>query len=137
VKTFKSVYGVIGALVPILYCSYLLYYFLDVSGSVEEAKTNGLGPTMMGLAVVGLLFCIPLLIKIVRIFGGPRSSGSGGRGGPVAPTHDGDDAFDADAVIARYMARQSAKPAPSSPAAPPARVGGGPARRPGFGRKTR
>ena len=125
----------IGALVPILYCGYLLYYFLDISGSVEEAKVDGLGPTLMGLAVVGLLFCIPFLVKIVRLFKGPRSPGAGGNGGPDAPTGDG--GFDADAVIARYMARQSAQAAPSSPAAPPASGGRGPVGRPSFGRKIR
>ena len=44
-QSLKSVFGVIGALVPILYCGGLLYYFLDLSGSVHEAQTLGLGPT--------------------------------------------------------------------------------------------
>ena len=135
-RNLKSVFGVIAALVPVLYWGGLFYYFLDVGGSVQEAETIGLGPTLLGLGVVGLLFCIPLVVKIVRIFAGPRSPGSGGRGGPDASTHDGDGGFDADAVVARYMARRSAEAAPGSAAAPPAREGG-PARRPGFGRKTR
>ena len=136
-RTLKSVFGVIGALVPILYCGGLLYYFLDLSGSVQEAEQDGLGPTLLGLGIVGLLFCIPLIVKIVRIFAGPRSPGSGGRGGPDASTHDGEGGFDADAAVARYMARRSAEAAARSPAAPPAHEGGGPARRPGFGRKIR
>jgi hypothetical protein len=135
VRTLKSVFGVMGALVPILYCGSLLYYFLDLSGSVQEAETDGLGPTLLGLGIVGLIFCIPLVLKIVRIFAGPRSPGSGGRGGPDAPTPDDEGGFDADAAIARYMARRSAEAAPNSPAAPPAHQGGGPARRPRFGRK--
>ena len=134
-RTLKSVFGVIGAVVPVLYCGGLLYYFLDLSGSVQEAEQDGLGPTLLGLGIVGLLFCIPLIVKIVRIFAGPRSPGSGGRGGPDASTHDGE--FDADAAVARYMARRSAEAAPGSPAAPPAHERGGPARRPGFGRKIR
>jgi hypothetical protein len=133
VRTFKSVFGVAGALVPILYCGGLIYYFLDVTGSVEEAKMDGLGPTLLGLGTVGLFFCIPLIVKIVRIFAGPRSPGSGGRGGPDAPDDDG--GFDADAVVARYMARRSAEAPAGSPAAPAAREGGGQARRPSFGRK--
>ena len=56
--TLKSVIGVIGTLVAILYCGRLLYYFLDLTGSVQEAETNGLGPTLLGLGAVGLLFCI-------------------------------------------------------------------------------
>ena len=136
-QSLKSVFGVIGALVPILYCGGLLYYFLDLSGSVHEAQTLGLGPTLLGLAVVGLLFCIPLILKIVRICAAPRSPGSGGRGAPNAPAHDGDSAFEADAVVARYMAQRSAEAASPPPAAPPAHGGGGPASRPSFGRKIR
>ena len=136
-RTLKPVFGVIGALVPILYCGSLVYYFFDLSGSVQEAETIGLGPTLLGLGVVGLLFCIPLIMKIVRIFVGPRSPGSGGRGGPDASTHDAEGGFDADAALTRYMARRSAEAAPGSPAALPAHEGGGPARRPSFGRKIR
>jgi hypothetical protein len=134
-RNLKSVFGVIGALVPVLYWGGLFYYFLDVSGSVQEAETIGLGPTLLGLGVVGLLFCIPLIVKIVRIFAGPRSPGSGGRGGPDASADDDEGGFDADAVVARYMARRPAEAAPGSPA--PAHEAGGPARRPSFGRKIR
>ena len=136
-RNLKPVFGVLGALVPVLYWGGLFYYFLDVSGSVQEAETIGLGPTLLGLGALGLIFCIPLILKIVRIFGGPRSSGSGGRGGPDASSHDDDGGFDADAVVARYMARRSAEAAFGSPAAPAAHRSGGSARRPGFGRKIR
>ena len=98
--SLKSVFGVIGALVPVVYCGGLLYYFLDTSGSVQGAATIGLGPTMLGLGVVGLLFCIPLIFKLVRFLG------SGDRGGRAGSTPDGDD-FDAEAALARYMARKS------------------------------
>jgi hypothetical protein len=125
----KSRFGVIGAIVPILYCGSLLYYFLDLSRSAQEAETNGLDPTVLGLGAVSLLFSIPLIMKVVRIFAGPRSPGSG----PDASARD--DEFDADAAIARYKAQRSAEAAPNSPSAPPVREGSGPARRPGFGRK--
>ena len=104
---------------------------------MQGAEEIGLGPTLLGLGAVGLLFCIPLIVKIVRLFAGPRSPGSGGRGGPDASTHDDEGGFDADAVVARYMARRAAEAARGTPAAPPAHEGGGPARRPGFGRKIR
>jgi hypothetical protein len=137
-RTFKSVFGVAGAVVPVLYCGGLLYYFLDVGGSVQQATEIGLGPTILGLGVVGLIFCIPLIIKIARLFSGPRSPGSGSR-----PDPDEDDSgFDADAAIARYMASRSAEStAPSAPIVSPARGGGfgsaGPVARQGFGRKVR
>lgn len=127
-QSLKSVFGVIGALVPVVYCGGLVYYFLDVSGgSVEQAQSIGLGPTLLGLAAIGLLFTIPLLIKIVRIFAGPRSPGSSRRAG-----RDEGETFDADAVLARYAARQSTEAAGA--AAPPAHDGVTPTR-PTFGRK--
>lgn len=127
-RTFKSVFVAIGAIGPILYGGTLLYYFLDISGSLRNPKSIGLAPTLLGVGVVGLLFCIPLVPKIVRIFARLRSSGSD------AP--DGESGFDADAAIARYMAQRSPQAVPGSPAARPT-FGGGAARRPGFGRRVR
>jgi hypothetical protein len=132
-RSVKSAFGVIGTVGPILYCGGLLYYFLDLSGSVQEAKADGLGLTLVGLAAVGLLFSIPLLMKLVRIFSRPRSPGSGGDAD--ASTPDGNGGFDADAVIARYRAQRTAEAAIGARAAPPAPESGAPARRRSFGRK--
>ena len=131
-RSLKSIFGVAGALAPIFYCGYLLYYFLGVSGSVKEAWDIGLGPTVLGLGVITLLFCIPLILKIMRIFRTPRSPGSGGD----APAGDDDDdgGAAADAIVARYLAQRSAEAAPNTPAAH-APQGSSPARRPSFGRK--
>jgi len=135
VRTFKSVWIVIGALMPIAYCGTLLYYFLDISGSMRGARTIGLGPTVLGLAVVALLFCIPLILKLRRIIARP-GSGSG----PDGSTREDETGFDADAAIARYMAQRSVEAAPATPArtfGALAYKGGGPAKRTGFGRRTR
>ena len=131
VPTLKSVFGVIRALGPVLYCGGLLYYFLDASGSVREAWTIGLGPTVLGLGAVGILFSIPLILKIVRMFARPRSPGSGS--GPDTPGDEG--GFDVDGAIARYMAQRSVEAVPNAPAVRPAQDGGRPAGRPGFGRR--
>ena len=133
-RALKSLFGVIGALIPVCYCGYLLYYFIDVTGSVQEAEKDGLGPTLLGLAIVGLLLCIPLLVKIVRLVAG---SGSGGRGGPDLAAYDGESGFDADAAVTRYMARRSAEAVPDSAPAPAARERDLHARSPSFGRKNR
>jgi hypothetical protein len=132
----KSVFGVAGAVIPIGYCGYLLYYFLDLSGSVKDAWDTGLGPTMLGLGVVALLFCIPFVFKLVRLFGGPRSPRSGG--GAPADDDDDDDAraAAADAIVARYLAQRSAEAASNPPPAISAQQSGGPASRPSFGRKS-
>jgi len=113
-RTLKIGLGLIGALLPVVYCGGLLYYFIHGSGSVHEAVEIGLGPTLLGLGAVGLLFCIVLIVRIVWIFVGPRSHGSRGRGGRYASTHDGESEFDADAVLARYVARRSAEAAAPS-----------------------
>jgi hypothetical protein len=135
VQALKSGFGVAGALVPVLYCGGLLYYFFDVGGSVQEAQAIGLGPTLLGLGIIGLLFCIPLIIKIVRIFASPRSPGSGG--GPDASMRDDESGFDPDAAIARYMAQRPTDAVPSAPSARPAQRSSGPVRPTGFGRKIR
>lgn len=125
-RPLKPIFGLIGSVVPIIYCGYLLYYFLDQAGSLEEAKAVGLGPTLLGLAVVGVFFFVVFAIKLVLIFLALRSRRPGG---PDAPTDD--DGFDADAVVARYMARRSADDSPKSPTTPPAR----PAKSSSFGRR--
>ncbi len=133
--TLRSVVGVVGAIVPIVYCGGLLYYFIDTTGSVEEAKTNGLGPTLLGLGLVGLLLCIPLIIKLFRLVSGPRPPGSGSAG-PDASSPDGG-GFDADAVIARYLPQRSAEVSPRASVTPSAADGGRQASAPSFGRRTR
>ena len=131
-RTMKSVFGVIGAAVPILYCGVLLYYFLDQSGgSLATAKEIGLGPTVIGLAAVGGLFCLAFIARLIWMFAGSRSQASAARIGSSTTTHDDDSDFDADAVIARHMARRSAD---AGSGAASAADGSGPAR-PSFGRK--
>lgn len=125
-QIFKSLFGVASALGPVVYFAGLAFYFLDQSSSFDDAVTNGLGPTVIGLGALGIFFCVPLLMKIWRLyFDVSRSVRSSKRA-------DADDAaFDADAVLARYMAKQAE--AVSDTAAVPAGRGSQP--RPSFGRK--
>jgi len=128
VRTFKSGFLAIGALMAVLYCAILFYYFLDISGSLRGAKTVGPGTILFGLSLVVLLLCIPFAGRIAGIFARLPSLGAG----PDAP--EAGDGFDADAAIARYMADRPAQGA--AKAAPAPRRGGGPARRASFGRRT-
>jgi hypothetical protein len=121
----KAILRVIGALVPIVYFGGLFFYFFHTAGSVEEAQEIGLGPTLLGLAVVSLLFCIPLVWNILRLMG-TRPRGPNG--------HGGESDFDADAVVARYLARQPAQNSAGPPAQPP-KPGGAPPKPTVFGRK--
>src|SRR5215218_3662830 len=112
-QTVKSVFGVTRALLPVLYFGGLAAYFLRVSGgSMEAINMLGLGPTILGLGALGFLFCIPLILKVGRLFGGPRAPGSGGGSNRSTPDDD-EGGFDPDAAIARYMAsKRSAEAAP-------------------------
>ena len=133
----KSVVGVIGGLLAVLYFGGLLYYFVGTAGSIETAQEIGLGPTLLGLGLIGLVFCIVLIARIVRIFFPRGASATGGRGDPGASTKDDEGAFDADAVIARHMARRPAEAASTTPTMPPGREGGGSTSPQGFGRRVR
>ena len=129
-RTAIKTFGIVRALMPVLYCGGLAIFFFRVGGSVEGVSAIGLGPTVLGLGTLGFLFCIPAIIKLMRVIPGPRPPrpGSG---------QDEPEGFDPDAAIARYMARQSAEAVPARPAAPPAPKGTGPAKPSGFGRRTR
>ena len=118
---------VIRMLIAALYCGGLLIYFYHVGGSVQGVIDLGLGPYMLGLAIVGLIFCIPLLVALIRILIRPRPRGPSGRG----PDDDGN-GFDADAVVARYIAERSAQAA-----APPSPTRNGAPKPTGFGRRNR
>jgi len=113
----KAVVSVIGGLIAVLYFGGLLYYFVDNAGSIADAQAIGLGPTLLGLGIIGLLFCIALIVKVARLFFMPGASGTPARRDAGSSTRESDDAFDADAVIARHMARRPAAQV-SAPAAP-------------------
>jgi hypothetical protein len=131
-EAFRSAFGMIRLFMPVVYCGGLLVYFLWVSGgSLDVANIIGLGPTLLGLGVVGLVFCIPLGLRLFQLFG---------RRPPGGPDGSDDEGFDPDAAIARYMASQRSAerpaPPPSYSAPRPAPKGSGPARPTGFGRRT-
>lgn len=132
-----GVLGIIGGLVPLAYIGWLLWYFMGVGGnSTEGIAMIGLGPTVMGLTIVGLLFALPLIIKLLRVVSGSnRVPGSRSeKAGELSVETQG---FDADAAFANYMRGRDAPPPP--PIAPDA-VDGDPRpftpRPGGFGRKT-
>jgi hypothetical protein len=117
-------------LLPVVYCGGLLWYFVDFGGSVQEAAASGLGPMVLGLGAIGLLFSVPLIIKAVRLLAKLPAFRSG-------PERDDDGGFDADAAIARYKAQKMEDPAPSNPPIAPRRPQGGPAPRASFGRRNK
>lgn len=121
----SGAFGFIGMLLPVLYFGGFLYYFSGVGGgTLQGAVDMGLGPTMLGLATLGLLFSIKPLWLILRftislVAGRPAP---GPRGGSTGPRDDGgsggeSSGFDADDAIARYLARREAGEGDAVPAA--------------------
>jgi hypothetical protein len=128
----------IGMLLPLLYFGGFLYYFSRVGGgSLQGVIDIGLGPTMFGLGLLGLVFAIkPLYLLFRFVIGlttgagtGQRNSAAGGATNVEGAASD----FDAEDAIARYLRNRGAEPAPvadpviADPAGPPPR--------PSFGRK--
>jgi len=115
--------GWIGMLLPVGYCFGLVYYFNRVEEQypfLALGLNRDLVSTKFGLAVVGLLFCIPLLLKFVRFSAGLAAQSGPDRAAGTSKWHDDDDGsdpdFDADAMIARYLASKAeqAEPAPAA-----------------------
>ena len=120
-RTMKSVFGLIAAAIPVIYCGGFLLYFGGVRNAFGGMVDSQLGPTMLGLAAFGLLFLILFVVKILKLFRGTGAPGAGGDRADKAPKDEGSD-FDPDAALARYMARRSSG-------------GRDPGRQAGFGRR--
>ena len=66
-------------------------------GAVEGVAATGLWPTLLGLGAVALLGAVPWIVRLVLRPGTPAVGG--------APVEE--EAFDADAALARYLARKA------------------------------
>lgn len=102
--------GLVGALLPIAYCGWMVWYFADIGGWDEPVISSELRPTIIGLSLVGLLFVALLAFRARRLFARPQPPDGGG---------DPGDGSDADAMIARYLAGRAATEAGPAPAPPP------------------
>lgn len=122
----------IGALLPVAYCGWLFFHFLGFRGADGALLADGLGPTVLGLGAIALLFCIPLVFRLLKLIASPRAPVPEGRRSTEEVPVEA--AFDADAALARYMARK-ATVADTQPEAAPLPPSGVPAPRPSFGRK--
>ncbi len=96
-------FKLILSLLPLVYIGGLLFYFTSQNGWRDGPIAGGLGPTVLGLGALGLLFCIPLVVRLLKLAITPRGPTPGkGTDLPEEP------AFDADAALARYLARKAA-----------------------------
>jgi hypothetical protein len=131
--TFKNAWGIVVGLIPVLYCVGFLIYFTNVEGFTGVPVGNQLGPTIIGLGVVAMLFSIPVILRIARLFRAPPAPANDARR-TAEVFADAPSDFDPDAAIARYMAQRAAAESAGTPAAdgdsPPPQPP-----RPAFGRK--
>jgi hypothetical protein len=118
-KTAKSFFGLIAALLPILYIGGLLFYFGRFNNATYGLFDRALSPTMFGLAAVGLIFVLLFALKLWRMSRPPATPRSGGGLDLEEPKSD----FDPDAALARYMARRNAAPLPPGDRPPPGSFG--------------
>ncbi|MBB4096661.1 hypothetical protein [Sphingomonas kyeonggiensis] len=120
------------SLLPLVYVGGLLFYFTGFNGWNDGVLASGLGPTVLGLAAVGLLLCIPLIFRLLKLAITPRGP-SESKGGDLEEAAES--SFDADAALARYLARKAAagEPMPDPSQASFPQGDGQP--RPVFGRK--
>jgi len=99
VRAFK----LILSLLPLLYIGGMLYYLTGFKGWDNGPLASGLGPTVLGLGALGLLVSVWLLARLLRSVLAP--GGVTVRKGEMVAQEP---AFDADAALARYMARKEA-----------------------------
>jgi hypothetical protein len=128
-QSWKKIVRIVAALIPVAYCFGLVLYFSNMGGSPEGLAGIGLGPTVLGLGAIGLLLCIPLLYRILRaVTGSGRAKADQESGADAgAAVLESEPGFDADAALARYMAKKES----GLVEAPPVEA----AIRPAFGRK--
>jgi hypothetical protein len=126
VRMFK----LIVSMLPLVFIGGLLFYFTGFEGWNGGDFTQGLGPTVLGLGAVGLLFCVPLAFRLFKLVITPRGPAASKKG----DAEEEASSFDADAALGRYLARKAAA-GEAMPEAPAAFPRGDAPVRPVFGRK--
>lgn len=133
-KTAKSWFSLVMALLPVLFFGGFFLYFSGVNNAFYGMLDGALGPTRMGLGALTILFALLFLWKLRRFSAPPPVAPKGGDLEAALAETKSD--FDADAAMARYLARRGPG---ADGAAGPARGFGGdvPPRPPAgsFGRK--
>ncbi len=105
-----KVLGIIGGLIPLVWIGWLLYHFIGVGGGTAEGVAGiGLGPTVIGLSIVGLLLALPLIIKLLRAGTGVNRVPGASFDTKLKPGEVlVEPEFDADAAFANYMRKRDA-----------------------------
>lgn len=138
----KDVTRFLSMLFGLAYCGGLAWYLMPYASFTKDGRDAT--PTVMGLSIIGILIGFGFVVFIVRAIAGYMGGGDDGARKGVDLEEDAAvrSDFDADEIIARYMAQGRApasansEPAPQSYAPPMhAAPAASPATRQGFGRK--
>ena len=127
-RTTRSFFGLIMALLPIVWAGGLFLYLNNVRGAFGGLLDGALGPTLMGLGTVLIIFVFLFVLKFGRAATPPATPRTGGGADSALEEEKSD--FEPDAALARYMARRNGEPG-----APPPTFGGNRPSQGGFGRK--
>ncbi|WP_423602149.1 hypothetical protein [Sphingomonas sp. MS122] len=103
----KTLWGLVAGLVPVVWFGGLAIHFYRVNQAMGGFASRELMPTIVGLGALGLLFTIPILIKLARLASGTAPKPKGARAAAAAEEAPPSD-FDPDAVIARYLEKKAA-----------------------------
>lgn len=134
-QSWRDRIGLLGALVPIVWFAWLIWYFIDMGGLSDPFLSEELRPTIFGLAILELILVVVLGWRVRRVvFRMPPDDESGrpNRHTPRGPDESGSSA-ETDAMIARYLAQRN-EPAPAAVAPDAAPKGARPSV--SFGRRT-
>ena len=111
-RTVRDWFGLVGALLPVLFCGGFLLYFNQFRSATGGLFDSALGPTMFGIGAFFILFLVLFLVKLWR-FASPPAAGPGARAAAALEAEQSD--FDADAALARYLARRDGIPPADRP----------------------
>jgi len=133
-RAARSWFGVVGSLIPVLFCGGLFLYLSNVNDSFGGLLDHAIWPTRMGLGALTILFALLFLWKLKTASTPPAPKAALSAADGVI--EEGKSDFDADAAMARYLARRGSSP-DNAPAAPAPSFGGDAPRPPAgsFGRK--
>jgi len=104
-QTAKNWFGLIGALIPVLFFGGMFLYFGGVNDASYGLFDSALGPTRLGLGALTGFFLLLFLWRLSRLSRPPSAPKTVGRAD--AEIEEGKSDFDADAAMARYLARRN------------------------------